>query len=250
MSLFLGGTFHIKPLNSSHTSVFHLALFGCLFAQLPITTPGEVKPITGPVRAWRSAYLTSTSGGSQSCFGLLILALASRAKHALSKLKALTRPFSTRISFPRSLSIRTSPITRITSPEHVGIQARSGSSLASAKPVLLSRCVRTPRISLLHFVKTHLSRTICLVITNPDTMQEAIPQMMTNVLAASLSANVRWSVITEVDERTFSMNLAKIITPNYVTTLLRSAVTATRPDFQNFTASICTDPSSAHGARI
>ena len=66
---------------------------------------GRVKPMTAPVRAWWPARLTSMSRGSQSCFGLLILSHVTN-KPTLSKLEALTRPFATRLSFPRGLAVR------------------------------------------------------------------------------------------------------------------------------------------------
>ena len=53
-------------------------MFSGNFGQLPIVTLAEVKPLTAPVRTWWPTNLTSMSRGSQSCFGLLILSLASR----------------------------------------------------------------------------------------------------------------------------------------------------------------------------
>ena len=59
---------------------------------------GQLRPLRHP--EVKPTYPTSTSRGSQSCFGLLIL-FGFSDKHPLSKLMARTRPLATRLSFPQ-----------------------------------------------------------------------------------------------------------------------------------------------------
>ena len=138
MSLLFGWSSHGKPINSNHHSVLQFVLSGSRVGELRPLTPPEVKP----------THPTSTSRGSQSCFGLLIL-FGFSDKHPLSKLMARTRPLATRLSVsPRVLPSAPRRYREVMSPENVGIQARMVSSFASLIPSVLSSCIRTGRLCL------------------------------------------------------------------------------------------------------
>ena len=162
MSLFLGGSSHSKHLNLSHTPVFHLPLSGSHFGQLPITSPGVIKAITGPIRALWPAYLTPTSRGSlllrsfdsYSCF---------TCKHQIEGFgETICNPsLVTRDPFHAHLADNAKHVTRkCEDPNTNRIVMRQGEARSTFE--LRSNCSHLT----LQLAKTYLSRINCWLITN------------------------------------------------------------------------------------
>ena len=164
MSLLFGWSSHGKPINSSHHSVLQFVFSGSRVGQLRPLTPPEVKP----------TYPTSTSRGSQSCFGLLIL-FGFSDKHPLSKLMARTRPLATRLSFPQeSCRLHLADIVRSRLPRMLECKQEWG----HRSPASYQACSRAA-FGLVAFV----SQLIRLISVHQlRTIQEWFPQVVVILL--------------------------------------------------------------------